>query len=260
MVTGSPVEVLAVVPARGGSKSIPGKNIRPFGGVPLLAYSIAAGLQSRHVTRVIVSTDSDEIAAAAARWGAEVPFRRPAELAGDLSLDLELFDHALRWLDDREGYRPDLVVQLRPTTPLRPPGCVDAAVDLLRRHPEADSVRTVVTAGQNPYKMWRLEKGPGAPMSPLLSYEDHLEPYNLPRQRLPETYWQCGHVDVFRPEVVLERHSMSGSCVYPLVLDRAYTHDIDEPEDWAHAESLLRRGLPLVRPEAVKSHHRTEKG
>lgn len=244
------VEVLAVVPARGGSKSIPGKNIRPLAGVPLVAYSIAAGQQSARITRVIVSTDSQEIAAVARRWGAEVPFLRPAELATDMSVDLDLFQHALHWLDEHEGYRPEMVVQLRPTTPLRPPECVDQAVDIMLRNPTADSVRSVVRSGQNPYKMWRLDGGTDAPMTPLLSYEHSDEPYNQPRQLLPETYWQAGHVDVIRRETIVDQHSMSGGRIYPLVLDSRYAIDIDTDNDWDRAEWMLRRGgLPIVMPE-----------
>ncbi len=110
-------EVLAVIPARGGSKGIPRKNIRQFAGYPLIAYSIAAGLQAEMVTRVIVSTDDEEIAQVSRQFGAEVPFFRPTELAQDNTTDLPVFQHALRWLKEHEGYEPDVVVQLRPTSP-----------------------------------------------------------------------------------------------------------------------------------------------
>src|SRR5512135_2255165 len=133
-------EVLAVVPARGGSKAIPRKNVRDFAGYPLLAYSIAAGLQARMVTRTIVSTDDDEIAAVAREYGAEVPFMRPAELAADDTTDLPVFQHALHWLETNESYRPDMVVQLRPTSPIRPRDCVESALQELVNHPDADSV------------------------------------------------------------------------------------------------------------------------
>jgi redox-sensitive bicupin YhaK (pirin superfamily) len=151
------MEVLAIIPARGGSKGIPGKNIRDFAGHPLLTYSIAAGLQAELVTRVIVSTDSEAIAEVARRYGAETPFLRPAEFAQDNTLDLPVFQHALTWLAENEGYRPDIVVQLRPTSPVRPANLVDQAVRLLADHPEADSVRGVVPAGENPHKMWRID-------------------------------------------------------------------------------------------------------
>ena len=149
-------EVLVLIPARGGSKGIPRKNIRDFAGSPLIAYSIAAGLQADLVTRVIVSTDDEEIAAVARQFGAETPFLRPEEFAQDRTTDLPVFEHALTWLKENENYIPDVVVQLRPTSPIRPKDCVDAAVRLLIDHPEADSVRGVVPAGQNPHKMWRI--------------------------------------------------------------------------------------------------------
>lgn len=242
--------ILAIIPARGGSKSIPGKNIRQFAGYPLIAYSIAAGLQASSVSRVIVSTDDDETASIAKKFGAEVPFMRPPELARDTTPDLPVFEHALRWLADRESFQPDLVVQLRPTTPLRPKDCIDRGVELLRTNPQADSVRAVVPSGQNPYKMWRIAES-GA-MKPLLN-ASILEPYNQPRQRLPETFWQSGHMDVIRASVILEKGSMSGEVILPLVLDPKYSVDIDTPLDWERAEWKLNQGaFDVVLPGANK--------
>ena len=240
--------VLAVVPARGGSKSIPRKNLRRFAGHPLIAYSIAAGRQAAAVTRVLVSTDDEEIAQVALSYGAEVPFLRPAELAQDETTDLPVFQHVLRELEQREGYRPEIVVQLRPTSPVRPRDCVDRAVALLREHPEADSVRGVVPSAQNPFKMWRMTEG-GA-MQPLLP--EIPEAYNLPRQALPATYWQTGHVDAIRASTI-DRGSMSGAVIWPLLLDPIYTVDIDTPRDWLRAEWLVEQtGIDMVRPGAAR--------
>jgi N-acylneuraminate cytidylyltransferase len=240
------IEVLAVVPARRGSKSISGKNIRPFAGHPLLAYSVAAGLQARQVSRVIVSTDDPAAAEVARRYGAEVPFLRPESLAQDDTPDLPLFEHALTWLDREEGYRPEVVVQLRPTSPMRPPDCVDAAIEILLAHPRADSVRGVVPAAQNPYKMWRMSDD--GSLVPILR-DGFAEPYNMPRQSLPQTYWQTGHIDAIRTTAILHKHSMSGEVIYPLLLDARYAVDIDTPRDWERAEWLLARGdLDVVRP------------
>ncbi|HEX9011970.1 MAG TPA: acylneuraminate cytidylyltransferase, partial [Anaerolineaceae bacterium] len=240
-------QVLAVIPARGGSKGIPGKNIRDFAGYPLLAYSIAAAQQSALVTRTIVSTDDKRIGETALDLGAEVPFMRPAEYAQDATLDLPVFVHALRWLFEREGYTPDVVVQLRPTSPVRPVGLVDAAVRLLLDHPEADSVRGVVPAGQNPHKMWRI--GADGRMVPLLQVEGIAEPYNAPRQQLPPVFWQTGHIDAVRPETILRKGSMSGDVILPLPVDPRYTVDIDTPNDWKRAEWLVRSGgLEMVFP------------
>jgi CMP-N-acetylneuraminic acid synthetase len=240
-------EVLAIIPARGGSKGIPRKNIREFAGHPLIAYSISAGLQAETVTRVIVSTDDEEIAAVSQRCGATTPFLRPAEYAQDNTLDLSVFQHALRWLEEKEGYRPDVVVQLRPTSPIRPTDCVDRAVRLLLDHPQADSVRGVVPAGQNPHKMWRIDAISGQ-MLPLLAAEGIAEPYNAPRQVLPPVYWQTGHIDAVRPETILAG-SMSGKAILPLILDPRYTVDIDNPSDWVRAEWLVYYGgLEMVTP------------
>ncbi|HNK64164.1 MAG TPA: acylneuraminate cytidylyltransferase family protein, partial [Anaerolineales bacterium] len=159
--------VLAIIPARGGSKGIPRKNIRNFAGYPLLAWSIAAAKRSELVTRIIVSTDDEEIAAVAREWGAETPFLRPAELAQDKSTDLPLFEHALHWLHENENYHPEIIVQLRPTSPIRPQSIVDDAIRILLKHAEADCVRGVVPAGQNPFKMWRFQDD-DQPLSPLL--------------------------------------------------------------------------------------------
>ena len=123
---------VAIVPARGGSKSIPRKNIRLLRGVPLLAYSIEAGLRARLVDRVIVSTDDEEIAGIARAWGADVPFLRPAAIADDDTPDLPVFQHVVDWLEANAGGLPEILVQLRPTSPLRSPDCVDGAIELLR--------------------------------------------------------------------------------------------------------------------------------
>ena len=241
-------EVLALIPARGGSKGIPRKNIRSFSGSPLIAWSIAAARQAETVTRVIVSTDDEEIAAVARACGAETPFMRPAEFAEDRTTDLPVFEHALKWLSENEGYQPDVVVQLRPTSPIRPKGCVDDAVRILLQYPDADSVRGIVPAGQNPHKMWILNREHG-PMTNLLDVAGVDEPYNAPRQILPPVYWQTGHIDVIRPSVILEKGSMSGTAIYPLLIDPRFTVDLDSLNDWMHAEWLVSfGGLDMVWP------------
>ncbi|MGA7192597.1 MAG: acylneuraminate cytidylyltransferase [Anaerolineales bacterium] len=241
-------EILAIIPARGGSKGIPRKNIRDFAGYPLIAWSIAAGKQSKLVTRVIVSTDDEEIASIARQYGAEVPFLRPVELAQDNTLDLPVFEHALKWLEEIEGYKPEIVVQLRPTSPIRPRGCVDNAISILLEHPRADCVRGVVPAGQNPHKMWRISR-PDGPMSPLLEVPGIEEPYNAPRQILPPIYWQTGHIDAIRTSTITRKSSLTGNKIYPLIIDPRYTVDIDNLSDWAKYESIVYSGgLDMVSP------------
>ena len=231
-------EVLAVIPARGGSKGIPRKNIKDFAGFPLIAYSIAAAKQSNLVTRVIVSTDDEEISEIARQWGAETPFLRPEEFARDNTLDLPVMQHCLTWLSENEGYHPDIVLWLRPTSPIRPIHCLDDAIQTLLDHPEADSIRGVIPAGQNPFKMWTVDSRSGE-LQPLLKVEGIKEPYNAPRQILPDAYWQTGHIDAIWAKTILEKQSMTGNVIFPLMIDPRYTVDIDIASDWESAERLL---------------------
>ncbi len=246
------MEILALIPARGGSKSIPRKNIKVLAGHPLVAYSIAAALQSTLVTRTIVSTDDEDIAKIAQHYGAETPFLRPGELALDNTTDLPVFTHALSWLMDNETYWPDILVQLLPTSPIRPPDCIDCAIKVLLEHPDADSVRGVIPSGQNPYKMWK--KNAQGRITPLLSLEGVAEPFNSPRQRLPATYWQVGMIDVIRVSTILEKSSQSGTVIYPYDIDKRYAVDIDNISDWQNAERIILQGdLPMVFP-ASRDH------
>ena len=245
------MQILALIPARGGSKSIPHKNIRLLAGFPLIAYSIAAARQSKLVSRIIVSTDDDEIASIARGFGAETPFLRPPEFAQDNSLDLPVFIHALNWLQEHEHYQPEILVQLRPTSPLRPPDCVDQAIQILQNYPDADSVRGVIPSGQNPFKMWRLtDQGR---MTPLLSLSGLTEPFNAPRQALPQTYWQTGHIDAIRLSTILQKGSLSGDVIYPLHIDPRYAVDIDTLRDWQRAEWLIKQGdFRIVQPNQFR--------
>lgn len=243
--------VLALIPARGGSRSIPRKNIRRLNGVPLIAYSIQAGLDASSVDRVIVSTDDEEIAALARRCGAEVPFLRPAELAGDLTTDLPVFLHALDWLEKTEGWNPEVVVQLRPTSPLRPVGLVDAAVATLREGVGLHAVRSVMPSRQNPYKMWRRHED--GRLVPLLT-DQGPEGCNQPRQLLPETFWQTGHVDVAQVSTLRDLKSMIGTELGAVHVDPAYECDLDTEADWQRTSRVLRDfPSPRVNPaDAVR--------
>lgn len=228
-------EVLALIPARGGSKSIPRKNLLMLAGKPLLAYSIAQALASRHVTRTIVSTDDEEIAAMARTFGAEVPFMRPAAFARDASTDLEVFRHALATLRDGEGYACECVVHLRPTGPVRRVARIDEAIEMLLRDASADSLRSVSSPIQTPYKMWCVNNGQ---LEPLLAIDGIAEPYCQPRQSLPEVFWQNGYIDIVRPHVILEQGLMCGRRILPFVM-REPVLDIDYPDNLPAVEAAL---------------------
>jgi N-acylneuraminate cytidylyltransferase len=232
-------EVLAIIPARGGSKSIPRKNILPLGGYPLIAYSIAAALGSKTISRTIVSTDDREIASISRQFGAGTPFLRPTEHSQDATPDFPVFKHALEWLHKNEGYQPDIFVQLRPTSPFRRVNHIDEAVRSLSGRPDADSIRTICVPFQNPYKMWRIQSN--GLMAPLIQSE-FAEAFNMPRQALPEVYWQTGYVDAAWTSTVLEKNSMTGERILPLIIDPSHWIDIDSDDDWRRAERLIENG------------------
>ena len=151
--------VLGVILARGGSKSIPAKNISPCAGKPLLFYTVMAAQNARLISRLIISTDDEEIAAVARGLGVEVPFMRPKELAEDQTSDLPVFQHALAYLKEKEGYMPDAVVHLRPTTPLKSSQDIDRGIELLFDNSDATAVRSVCTPLHTPFKCIELMRG-----------------------------------------------------------------------------------------------------
>ena len=228
--------VLALIPARSGSKSIPHKNIKEVGGKPLLAWSIEHARSARSVSRIVVSTDSEEYAQIARDFGAETPFLRPTEYARDDSTDLEVFQHALQWLKESEGYEPDICVHLRPTCPVRSVGMIDEIVDILASNPTLHSVRTVTEVLHPPFKMWYREAdGLLKPVAPL---DEVSEPWNRPRQVLPTTYLQTANVDAVRTRVITQNHSMTGSRIWGYL--EACFHDIDTEDELRRAEKALR--------------------
>jgi N-acylneuraminate cytidylyltransferase len=228
-------DVLALIPARGGSKGIPRKNLAEVGGRTLVAWAVAAAQESTQVDRIIVSTDDDEIAVAARAAGAEVPFVRPAHLAGDDTTDLPVFLHALDWLADEADQHPTLVVHLRPTSPARRPGLVDAAIAHLLAHPAASSLRSVSPSPLTPWKMYAERDGL---LVPLLGTIDE-EAFNQPRQHLPDAWIHDGAIDVIRTET-LRAGSMSGPRLLAWHSNPQEAVDVDHPDDLARAEAAVR--------------------
>lgn len=226
-------DVLAIIPARSGSKSVVDKNIRIIAGKPMIAYSIEHGLKAECIDRVIVSTDSEKYADIAREYGAEVPFIRPAEYATDTSLDIDVFRHALLFLKENEGYEPELVVQLRPTYPIRRISDIEAMVKYMREHPDVDSMRCIAPAKEVAYKMWF--KDDDGMLSPIM--KDIPECYNMPRQQLPKIYYQNACIDVVRSKVILEQNSMSGKKIAGYEMDENF--DIDTEEEFKRAAARL---------------------
>lgn len=226
------LNILAIIPARSGSKTVKDKNIRLINNKPMLAYSIIHALQSHFINRVIVSTDSEEYAKIAIKYGAEVPFLRPEKYARDESLDIEVFKHALETLLEKENYRADIIVHLRPTYPIRNVEDIDNMIKLLLER-RVDSVRCITPAKETPYKMWREDKQ--GVIKPVLI--DIKEAYNMPRQKLPQIYYQNACIDVIKATTIMDLHSMTGNDILGYKMEENY--DIDTEEDFRRAELRL---------------------
>ena len=234
-------EIIAIVPARSGSKSVSNKNIKMFAGKPLMAHSINQARESGLVSRVLLSTDSEEYAKIGRQFGAYVPFLRPANISGDQSTDLECFTHALNWLLENEGKVPKIIIHLRPTCPNRTSSDITQGVQLLQSHPEWDSLRSVVRSPETPFKMWfRQENGELSPVVECKLKEAH----SSPRQFLPSTYLPNGNVDVIRSRTILEMGLIAGKRVGSMLMSEL--HDIDTHEQFTEAEKcfIWSNGIP----------------
>jgi len=225
------MQVLAIIPARSGSKVVPHKNIRFMLGHPLLAWSIAAAKVSKYINRVLVSTDSEEYAEIARRYGAEVPFLRPTKFAQDDSQDIEFITHALKWLSKHEGSVPNYLAHLRPTCPNRNPATIDQAVEVMLNDTVATSLISVQPVAYPPSKYYKLSD------SGLLQGYMSDEYNNLPRQSCPQAYKGNGHIDLYLTENILQNNSLLGSNALPFICPNP--GDIDSEEDFLSIEASL---------------------
>ena len=229
---------VAFVPARSGSERVPGKNIRPLAGHPLLAYAIETALRSGCFARVVVSTDSEEIADVARWYGADVPFLRPTEYATSTSPDIEWLAHTLERLEERY----DLFALIRATNPFRGPQTVRRGLGQLLDTPEADSIRAVERVKQHPGKMW-LHAEDGRTMSPLLD-QSHLDVawHAGQYQALPEVYVQNSALEIAWTRVVSEHGTREGAVLAPFLTHGLEGFNVDDEEDWERAERLVESG------------------
>lgn len=225
--------------ARGGSKSIPYKNIKLLGSKPLIAHTIDKAKAAKYIDRLILSTDDDKIAEVGKQYGAEIPFKRPAELAQDQTQDFPVMVHALEWLRDNENWKPDFIVHLRPTHPFRKTSDIDKGIEMLANNPQADSVWTVGLPPVTPYKMFHVSED--GLLKPALTIPGEKETFNWPRQKLPKVYNHYGQVDVTRYETVMNKKSMCGENILPIILNGEII-DIDSPFDWEFAEFMIQKG------------------
>lgn len=221
------MNIIAIIPARGGSKGIPMKNLVDIEGYPLIYYSIKHALDCELIDRVIVSTDSEEIAETSLKHGAEVPFMRPPELGEDHVLDFPVFEHAVKFLEENEGYKADIIVHLRPTAPYRKPEWLKESIQKLIDNKDADSVRSVSPVHQHPYRMFELENDY---LKPLMR-DEHPEPYLLRRQDLPALYYYNCVIDVTRYETLMNKKSMTGNKMLSYIMPDEETVDVDTSLD-----------------------------
>ena len=238
------LNILAIIPARGGSKSVPRKNIKELAGKPLIAWTIDEAKKSKYLTRTIVSTDDEEIAKVARKYGAEVPFLRPEEISGDRAKDIEFLLHAVKFLKEKENYIPDIVVLLRVTAPLKTVKNIDEGIELLIKTPEADATRPIVEAPKHPYKMWKISEDKKW-IEPFLpkSFTGMDEPYNGPRQALPQVYCHTGAMDIMRLKTITELKSTSGKKLAYFFMKPEESINIDTSMDFKMAEVLMEEGV-----------------
>ena len=229
------MKVLATICARGGSKGIPGKNIRLLGGKPMIVYTIEVARRCKAIERVIVSTDDTEIARIARASGAEIPFMRPKELAEDNTPTLPVVRHAVEFLEREQNYTADIVVVLQPTAPLRKTYHIDEALNLLINNPGADSIVSVMEVPHqyNPYFVMKIED------DLLKFYNEDAIKYTR-RQSLPKAYSRNGAIYAFRLETLNKKNSLYGDTCLPYVMSFEESANIDTMYDLMMAEIFLR--------------------
>ena len=238
--------IVALIPARSGSKRVPDKNIRALAGHPLIAYSIAAALQSKIFKTVIVSTDSKRYADIAGHYGAEVPFLRPAKIAGDTSPDIEWVAYTLSQLREK-GQDYDCFSILRPTSPFRLPKTIRRAWNEFLAQEGVDSLRAVEKCQQHPGKMWIAR---GSRMMPLLPMGPAEQPWHSSQYpSLPEVYVQNASLEIAKTRVIFEENTIAGNVLMPFFTKNFEGFDVNSEYDWQLAEHMVQKGeakLPNV--------------
>ena len=234
-------KILGIITARGGSKGVPGKNIKLLGGKPLIAYSIEAAQKSGVFDRVILTTDDLKIVEVAKKYGCEVPFMRPAELAGDAVQHLPVLRHAVQWLKDNEGYSPDYCMTLQPTSPFRQPEHIRQAVDIIIKT-GADSVLGVseIPGHFSPHKAMTINENGKL----TLFNGNPVKKRTMRRQDLLPCYFSNGTLYLYKTDNLFRDEGPAaffGDDVRACVMDAKYSIDIDTPDDWELAERILQK-------------------
>ncbi len=234
---------IALIPARSGSKRIPGKNLRLLNGHPLIAYSIVSAIKSNIFSRVLVSTDSEEIIQVSRKYGAEIPGLRPKKLARDDSPDIEWVNYAIEnWIDPNSN---PLLAIIRPTSPLRKPGTLQDAFSKFESNPWADSLRAMERVSQHPGKMWRVNENLAA--TPFLPQESNQTPtHSRPTQSLEELFVQNASLEVTSVESVLKNGTISGKKVLSYSMPGREGFDLNTEDDWLLLNELIKSNETLL--------------
>lgn len=232
--------IYTIIPARGGSKSLPMKNILPYKGLPLITHSIKQSLACSLITKTIVTTDHPKIAEIAKEAGAEVPFIRPTKISQDLSTDYEFMNHYIQHLKNTNQPLPDILLQLRPTYPNRTVSLITRTLEYFIKHYDTHtSLRTVIPIEKSAFKMYTLSPDTTS-LTPIVINHPHYpsltEPYNRCRQELPQTYLHNGCIDIVKTTTIIEQQSVTGTNILPYIMNSTDNHDIDTQADLERSE------------------------
>lgn len=227
---------IALIPARGGSKSIRKKNIANLGGYPMIYYSIYVAKRTSNIDRVIVSTDDDEIRGISLKYGAEAPFLRPKEFSSDHSNDFAVVKHLLNWLMEYENETPEMITYLRPDSPFRKVSILEDAIKTYINDPLVDGLRSVQRSNEIPYKTWTIRKGY---LKPLIEYGGIKDPHNAARQLFPETYWPVGYIEIYDTHLVVTKDTLRGERMIPYLIEEELIN-VGSYEELRQAEDCLK--------------------
>lgn len=229
------VYIVALIPARSGSKGLTNKNIRPYKGKPLMIHSIDIAKQSKYINDIYVSTDSMFYQNIAHAYDAKTTPLRPLEISDDLSPDIDTFKFFINSLKEESKKIPDIIIHLRPTYPNRNIELLDDCIKtFLEKQNEYDSLRTIVLLKKSPYKMYKIENDILIPY--FNEYNGLIEPYNQARQYFPDTYLHNGCIDIIKTNVIIEKNLLSGDKIYPYIMNENEIDDIDDINDFDNSQ------------------------
>lgn len=242
------MKIMALIPARAGSKRVKDKNIRVLGGIPLIGHKIKTALKSKYINKIVITTDSEEVRDIAQKFGIIVPFLRPSEISGDNSTEFEFHQHALKWLSENENYVPDLIVNLYPTSPFVSSKTIDTAIKKVLDNPDCDSLRSIAKCSEHPYKMW-VEKDENH-LEPFIKSEDdntHTFSYHL----LPRVYIQNACIYITKPKTIIKYKNTIGKRVLSFKMKEIESFDINTELDFIIADMIFRNKKAFLKKERL---------